>query len=157
MDEKYMARAIKLAKKGSGFTSPNPAVGAVLIKNNRIIAEGYHKKAGLDHAEIVALKKVKGKTEGATLYVSLEPCFHHGKTAPCVNAILKAGINKVCIGMKDPFLKVNGKSIKLLKKNGIAVELLDKKSPIYDDLRSLTQFFLKSCNHDLPYVTLKAS
>ncbi len=152
-----MARAIKLAKKGSGFTSPNPAVGAVLTKNNQIIAEGYHKKAGLDHAEISALKKVKNKDlKGAVLYVSLEPCFHYGKTAPCVESILNSGIKKVCIGMKDPFLKVNGKSIKLLKKNGIAVELLDKKSPIYDDLRSLTQFFLKSCNHDLPYVTLKA-
>ncbi len=156
MDEKYMARAIELAKKGLGFTYPNPPVAALIVKNNKIISEAYHKKAGADHAEILALKKIEGKIEGATLYVSLEPCFHHGKTAPCVNAILKTGIKKVCIGMKDPYHEVNGKSIKYLKKNGVEVEVLSKKSPLYNDLKTLMQYFLKSCSQRLPYVTLKA-
>ena len=156
MDEKYMLRAVELAKKGLGFTSPNPPVAAVIVKNNKIIAEGYHKKAGSDHAEIIALKKCKTKLKGATLYVTLEPCFHHGKTPPCVNTILESGIKKVCIGMKDPYHEVNGRSIKYLKKHGVKVEILNKKSPIYSDLKNLMQGFIKYCKYDLPYVTLKA-
>jgi diaminohydroxyphosphoribosylaminopyrimidine deaminase / 5-amino-6-(5-phosphoribosylamino)uracil reductase len=121
IQKKYMMRAIRLAKKGSGKTFPNPVVGAIVVKDDRIIGEGYHKKAGLPHAEVIALRKAGKKANGADLYVSLEPCSHYGKTPPCVLSIVKYGIKKVFLAMNDPNPIVNGKGVKFLRKKGIKV------------------------------------
>ncbi len=118
----YMNRAWELALKGWGRTSPNPMVGAVLVKSGKIIAEGYHHYCGGDHAEVDALKKAGAKARGATLYVTLEPCSHLGRTPPCTQAILKAGIKKVIVGAIDPHRVNNGKSLKMLRSQGIEVE-----------------------------------
>jgi diaminohydroxyphosphoribosylaminopyrimidine deaminase/5-amino-6-(5-phosphoribosylamino)uracil reductase len=120
-DARFMQIAITLAKKGVGNVEPNPAVGAVLVKNNKIIARSFHKKFGGPHAEINALKACKKSPVGATMYVTLEPCCHLGKTPPCTKTIIKAGIKKVVAATKDPTKKVNGKGFKILKKAGIKV------------------------------------
>lgn len=118
MHDIYMQEAIKLAKKGSGKTFPNPIVGAVIVKNNRIIGKGYHKKAGSAHAEIEAINSAKESVNGATLYVTLEPCSHTGRTPPCVNTIISAGIQKVVYSLTDPNPRVKGHGIaKLLQAN----------------------------------------
>jgi len=117
-----MNRAWELALQGWGKTSPNPMVGAVLVKNGKIIAEGYHHYCGGDHAEVDALKKAGSKARGETLYVTLEPCGHSGRTPPCTQAILKAGIKKVSVGSLDPNPLNNGKSLKFLRQQGIEVE-----------------------------------
>lgn len=117
----YIKETLRLAKKGLGKTFPNPMVGAVIVKNNTIIAKGYHQKAGLAHAEIEALKKTKTSTKDATLYVNLEPCSHFGKTPPCTKEIIKAGIKKVVCATLDPNPKVSGKGIIELRKAGIRV------------------------------------
>ena len=129
---KYMKRAMQLALKGKWATCPNPMVGAVIVKNGRVIAEGYHARCGGDHAEVVALKKAADKAQGATLYVTLEPCAHYGRTPPCVKRVIEAGIKKVVIGMKDPNPLTNGKSIQILKKFGITVEagVLEKEERV---------------------------
>jgi len=122
--EKWMSRALDLAKKGEGFTSPNPTVGTVIIKNNRVLGQGYHKAAGLPHAEIEALAEAKKRGEnvkGATMVVTLEPCCHFGKTPPCANTIIKAGIKKVVIGAVDPNCLVCGGGIIDLRKKGIEI------------------------------------
>ena len=121
--EKFMRRAIRLAGKAKGKTYPNPMVGAIVVKTGKAVGEGYHKKSGLPHAEILALRKARGKTKGASLYVSLEPCAHYGKTPPCVNQIIKSGIKKVYAAMKDPNPLVNGKGIKALRKKNIVVNV----------------------------------
>jgi len=120
--EKLMQRAIDLAKKGSGFVSPNPLVGAVLWKKGKIISEGYHRAFGTPHAEIQAIRKA-ASPKGATLVVNLEPCIHHGKTPPCAPRIVKAGIKKVIIGTPDPNPLVSGRGIKFLRKSGVKVEV----------------------------------
>lgn len=123
-----MQKALQLAKKGVGFTSPNPCVGAVIVKGEKVVAEGWHKGSGSDHAEVVAMKQLMKKAgivtrdidpalfSNATLYVTLEPCFHQGKTPPCVRAVEVANFKEVVVGMVDPFDKVCGKSLKYLKK-----------------------------------------
>ena len=116
-----MARALELARKGAGRTSPNPMVGAVIIKNGRVVGEGYHKKAGFPHGEIEALKKAGSQANGADLYVNLEPCCHFGKTPPCTDAIIAAGIRKVIVGMSDPNKLVRGKGFRKLRQKGIEV------------------------------------
>ncbi len=148
-----MRRAIELARKGEGRTSPNPVVGAVIVKGNKVLAEGYHKKAGGPHAEIEALKKAGKKAKGATLIVTLEPCCHFGKTPPCTDAIIKAGIRRVLIGARDPNPKVAGKGIKKLKEARVIVEpgLLKKEA---DRLVAPFSKFIKTGH---PYVTLKAA
>ncbi|HEJ84092.1 MAG TPA: riboflavin biosynthesis protein RibD, partial [Desulfobacteraceae bacterium] len=104
-----MKQALRLAGKGLGRTSPNPAVGAVIVRNGDIIASGYHRRAGLPHAEVEALGKMKGDIRpGDTLYVTLEPCNHHGRTPPCTDAIVKSGLQRVVIGMPDPNPRVPG-------------------------------------------------
>ena len=117
----YMQRALALAEKARGFTYPNPLVGAVLVKDGKIVGEGYHKKAGTPHAEINAISDALGNAMGATLYVTLEPCSHYGKTPPCANAIIRAGIKEVFIASEDPNPLVNGKGIAILKEAGITV------------------------------------
>lgn len=121
-DVLYMQEALSLAKKGLGNTFPNPMVGAILVKNGEIIGKGYHKKAGLPHAEIEALHSLTENPRGATLYVTLEPCSHHGRTPPCVDVLIKSGIKKVIYAIKDPNPNVCGKGIEGLLSAGIQVE-----------------------------------
>lgn len=164
MNETFMRRAIDLAKKGQGFTSPNPCVGAVIVKNGKILGEGWHKKAGEDHAEVVAVKDAlkrfgKNKTDffkGADMYVTLEPCAHEGKTPSCAGAIVEARFGNVFVGMKDPFPKVNGKGIKFLRDNGVSVSVCDPSSKLSNEVSFLNQPFLKFIKTKLPYVTLKS-
>ncbi len=131
-----MRRALELAEKGRGWTSPNPMVGAVIVKNGKIISEGYHHRVGRDHAERVALKKAGEKARGATLYVTLEPCCHTGRTAPCTDAIIAAGIKKVVYAVTDPDPRVNGKGARVLEKAGIIVErgLLRREATVLNEM-----------------------
>ncbi len=149
----YMKRALALASKGRGAASPNPMVGAVLVKNGRIIAEGYHARCGGNHAEVVALKKAGDKARGATLYVTLEPCAHYGRTPPCVKRIIESGIKKVVVGMKDPNPLMNGKSIEILKKFGIAVE----SGILEDELQQMNEVFVKYITRRMPFVVAKTA
>ena len=120
-DQNYMLQAIQLAKQGEGWTNPNPMVGAVIVKNGRIIGKGYHKKCGELHAERNAIASLTESAEGATIYVTLEPCCHYGKTPPCTEAIIEQKIKRVVIGSRDPNPKVSGKGIKMLQEAGIEV------------------------------------
>ncbi|MBI2974219.1 MAG: bifunctional diaminohydroxyphosphoribosylaminopyrimidine deaminase/5-amino-6-(5-phosphoribosylamino)uracil reductase RibD [Deltaproteobacteria bacterium] len=146
-----MRRAIELALKGLGQTSPNPIVGACIVKNGKVISEGYHKSAGLPHAEINALRKAKRKAQGADLYVSLEPCCHFGRTPPCTEAIIKAGIRRLIYGMKDPNPRIAGKGLKKLAAAGIKVigPVLEK------ECRDINRPFIKWISTGRPYVTAK--
>lgn len=117
-----MLRAIALARKAKGKTFPNPMVGAVVVKGGEIVGEGYHKKAGTPHAEVIALRASGEQSEGAELYVSLEPCAHYGKTPPCVKDIVESGVKKVYVAMRDPNPLVNGKGVGVLRENGITVK-----------------------------------
>lgn len=126
MDSKdifFMRKALRLAKRGSGRVHPNPLVGAVLVKKGRVIAEGFHEKFGGPHAEVVAVRRAGSRARGATLYVTLEPCAHFGKTPPCADFILNHGIRKVVIGAPDPNPRVAGKGLRRLKKAGVQVVL----------------------------------
>lgn len=122
-DEYFMRQALDLAKNGIGFVSPNPCVGALIVKQGRIIGQGYHHKAGAPHAEIEALESCKESAVGATLYVTLEPCTHYGKTPPCVSAIKDAGIQRIVIGARDPNPKVSGNGMRELQETGIGVTI----------------------------------
>ena len=117
-DETYMRRALELAEKGAGWVSPNPLVGAVIVKDEEIIGEGYHEQYGQLHAERNALAHCTKSPKGATIYVTLEPCCHHGKQPPCTDALLAAGIRRVVIGSKDPNPLVHGKGIRILREHG---------------------------------------
>lgn len=136
-DQEYMLRAIWLAKKGEGWTNPNPMVGAVIVKDGRIIGEGYHKKCGELHAERNAIASLTESAEGATIYVTLEPCCHYGKTPPCTEAIIEQKIKKVVIGSRDPNPKVAGKGAQVLREAGITVvedfmrEECDRLNPVF--------------------------
>lgn len=152
---RFLGKAYELAKKGQGFTSPNPCVGAVIVKDGKVIGRGYHKKAGEAHAEVEAVNDALSKNvelKGAEIYVTLEPCCHHGKTPACTDLILKHGIKKVYIGMKDPFESVNGNGAKVLSQNGVEVEFCDF-APVFV---ILNQPFIKMVEMGLPYVVLKA-
>lgn len=118
-DEEYMNLALKLARRGLGWTSPNPMVGAVLVKDDRIIGQGYHRRYGGNHAEINAFQNAHAGLAGATLYVTLEPCCYYGKTPPCVDAIIKHKIKRVVIGTLDPNPQVSGESVRRLTEHGI--------------------------------------
>ena len=136
-DQNYMLQAIQLAKQGEGWTNPNPMVGAVIVKNGRIIGKGYHKKCGELHAERNAIASLTESAEGATIYVTLEPCCHYGKTPPCTEAINEQKIKRVVIGSRDPNPKVSGKGIKMLQEAGIEViedfmrEECDRLNPVF--------------------------
>lgn len=153
MDELYMKRAIELAKMGEGTTSPNPLVGAVIVKDNRIIAEGYHEFFGGPHAEINAFKNAKEDVKGAKMYVTLEPCSHYGKTPPCAKAIVKKGIKEVIVGMKDPNPLVAGRGIKILQENGIKVTC----GVLEDKVRELNDIFIKYITEKQPFCIMKTA
>lgn len=146
-----MARALRLARKGIGRTSPNPAVGAVIVKNGRIIAKGWHKKAGLPHAEMEAISKSKEPLLGATLYVTLEPCCHHGRTPPCTKAIIGAGITRVAAAMEDPNPLVSGRGIRQLRDAGIRVDV----GVLGEQARKMNEPFLKYITTGMPFATSK--
>ena len=152
-DEKYMKIAIEEAKKGIGGVNPNPLVGAVIVKNNKIIGKGYHKYYGENHAEINALEIAGDEADGATIYVTLEPCAHFGKTPPCALELVKRGIKKCVIGSLDSHSKVDGKGVEILKKAGIEVvtKVLEK------ECIELNQVFFKYINTKLPYVFVKVA
>ena len=149
----YIKQAIQLAKKGIGFVNPNPLVGAIIVKNGKIISEGYHQKFGEAHAEINAINSAKESLEGATMYVTLEPCSHYGKTPPCAIAITQTKITKVVIGMLDPNPLVAGRGVKILKENNIEVEVGFCK----DELIELNEIFLHYIANKTPFITLKTA
>ncbi len=150
-DEDYMRMALRLARRGQGMTSPNPMVGAVIVKGNRIIGRGYHRRFGEKHAEINAIESARGDVTGSTLYVNLEPCCHQGKTPPCVDAVIEHNISRVVIGMLDPNPQVNGKSVEILQQHGIetTVGVLEEAS------RLLNEAHTKYSTTGLPLVTVK--
>ncbi len=150
-DKKYMSLAISLALIARGKTFPNPLVGAVVVKNNRIIGKGYHKKAGCDHAEIAALKKAGNKAKGAELYITLEPCTHHGRTPPCVREIVKSGIKKVVIAMLDPNPVNTSRGVSILRSHGVKV----KVGVLENEAKKINDWFVKYITKDKPYVTVK--
>jgi diaminohydroxyphosphoribosylaminopyrimidine deaminase/5-amino-6-(5-phosphoribosylamino)uracil reductase len=151
-NKKFMQRALALAARGKGRTSPNPMVGAVLVKGNRIIAEGYHRKAGTPHAEVITLKKAGAKAQGATLYVTFEPCCHtEKKTPPCTKSIITAGVKKVVIAMVDPNPEVSGRGIRELKAAGIKTEV----GIMEGEAQKLNEAFTKFITKRMPFVILK--
>lgn len=149
----WLRECLRLAQKARGFTAPNPMVGAVVVKDGRMVGEGYHQKAGTPHAEIHALRQARDLARGATLYVSLEPCCHYGKTPPCTDAIMKAGIQRVVCCMQDPNPKVGGHGLALLRAAGIAVEcgLLEQEA------QQINEIFMVNMTQKRPFVALKAA
>jgi diaminohydroxyphosphoribosylaminopyrimidine deaminase/5-amino-6-(5-phosphoribosylamino)uracil reductase len=152
-DEEYMHLAMQLAEKGKGKTSPNPMVGAVIVKNHRVIAQGWHQRCGGHHAEVIALRQAGKWATGARMYVTLEPCFHFGRTPPCVDQLIAAGIKEVFIGMRDPNPLTNGKSMALLRKAGIRVHV----GLLQRSLERLNEAFIKYIKHGMPLVVAKSA
>ncbi len=150
-DHKFMSRALHLAKKGFYTTAPNPNVGCVLVKDGEVVGEGWHEKAGEAHAEINALKQAGAKAEGATAYVTLEPCCHQGKTPPCTDALIKAKVKHVIAAMIDPHAKVAGKGLKHLESAGIFIE----QGLLEEQAKELNPGFIKRMQKRLPYVRCK--
>jgi diaminohydroxyphosphoribosylaminopyrimidine deaminase/5-amino-6-(5-phosphoribosylamino)uracil reductase len=151
-DLSYMRLALREAKKGIGKTSPNPCVGAVVVKNDKVVGKGYHKRAGTPHAEIHALREAGKRAKGATLYVTLEPCNHEGRTPPCTEAVLRAGISRLVIGMLDPNPGVTGGGADRLASEGLAVlsGILER------ECREINLSFIKHTITGLPWVIMKA-
>ncbi|MCO6536798.1 MAG: bifunctional diaminohydroxyphosphoribosylaminopyrimidine deaminase/5-amino-6-(5-phosphoribosylamino)uracil reductase RibD [Gilliamella sp.] len=150
-DHFYMQQAIDLAKLGRFTTTPNPNVGCVIVKDDQIIGKGYHQKAGEPHAEVHALKMAGDEAIGATAYVTLEPCSHFGRTPPCADALIKAGIIRVVIAMQDPNPNVAGNGIKRLKEAGIDVTI----GVLTEQAEAINKGFLKLMRTGLPYIQLK--
>lgn len=150
-DEHWMRQALRLAEKGRGRTSPNPMVGAILIKEEKVIGEGYHVKAGESHAEIIALNKAGGEAKGATLYINLEPCAHYGKTPPCAPKVIESGVARVVVGMEDPNPLVNGKGLEILRNAGLEIQvgILEK------ECHRLNEAYCKYILKKEPFVILK--
>ena len=148
-----MKHAVELAKKGEGFTNPNPLVGAVIVKDGKIIGEGYHKCYGQLHAERDALKNATESTEGADIYVTLEPCSHHGKQPPCCEALVEAGIKTVYVGSDDPNPLVSGNGYKYLEDNGVKVI----RGILKDECDKLNEIFFHYITNKRPYVIMKAA
>ena len=151
INEKYMRMAIELAKKGAGAVNPNPMVGAVVVKNGEVIGRGYHKFFGGPHAEVYALEEAGEKAEGATIYVTLEPCSHYGKTPPCAKKIIDMGIKKCFIGSSDPNPKVAGKGVAMLKEAGIEVV----ENVLKEECDKVNQVFFKYIKTKIPYLFVK--
>lgn len=151
--KQYMQQAIQLAKSADGQTGVNPLVGAVLVKDGRVVGLGAHLKAGEPHAEVHAIKMAGAAAYGATLYVTLEPCSHHGKTPPCADLIVESGVKRVVIAMKDPNPLVAGKGIMRLKSAGVEVEV----GLLEEEARALNPAFLRALETKRPYVILKTA
>jgi len=149
--QKWMQKVLELAEKGRGYTSPNPVVGAIILRDSKVIGQGYHSRFGAAHAEIEAIKDAGEDLTGTTLYVNLEPCCYHGKTPPCVEAIIQAGISKVVVGMIDPNPRVNGKGIGRLRAAGVEVEL----GILEEQCREANRGFMRLIESQRPWVTLK--
>ncbi|MCM8765761.1 MAG: bifunctional diaminohydroxyphosphoribosylaminopyrimidine deaminase/5-amino-6-(5-phosphoribosylamino)uracil reductase RibD [Candidatus Omnitrophica bacterium] len=148
-----MSIVLSLAKKAKGFTNPNPMVGCVIVKEGEIVGKGFHKRAGLPHAEIEALRKAKEKAKGAFLYVNLEPCSHYGRTPPCTKAIISAGIKKVFTAMIDPNPLNNGKGIRELEEHGIEVEV----GILEEEAKKVNEVFIKYITQKIPFITVKVA
>lgn len=156
MDVAHMSRALRLAHRGLGFTAPNPAVGAVLVKNGRIIGEGYHRQAGGPHAEVAAIENATESVRGATLYCTLEPCCHEGphkRTPPCTRRIIAEGIQRVVIAALDPNPEVNGRGVAILRRAGVQVTV----GPLADEAARLNEIFAANVRLARPFVHLKAA
>lgn len=151
IDQVMMAKALKLAARGRYTCMPNPAVGCVITKDDLVVGEGWHQVAGQNHAEVNALKEAGSKASGATAYVTLEPCSHHGRTPPCADALIAAGVARVVYGMADPNPQVAGQGLDKLKQAGIAVE----GPTLEPDARQLNRGFIKRHEQGLPWVTVK--
>jgi diaminohydroxyphosphoribosylaminopyrimidine deaminase/5-amino-6-(5-phosphoribosylamino)uracil reductase len=152
-DEFYMRMALSLARKAAGNVSPNPMVGAVVVKNGKVVGKGYHKRYGEAHGEVNALNDAGPKAKGATLYLNLEPCCHYGKTPPCTDAVIRSGVKRVVAGMVDPNPKVSGKGFEILRKAGIVVDsgILEEES------KRLNEGFIKRVSIGRPFVILKVA
>jgi diaminohydroxyphosphoribosylaminopyrimidine deaminase/5-amino-6-(5-phosphoribosylamino)uracil reductase len=150
-DKLWMKYALALAKKGKGWTSPNPCVGAVVVKNGRVVGEGFHTRAVEPHAEVFALQQAGKQARSATMFVTLEPCSHHGRTPPCVDAVLNANIRRVVAAMVDPNPKVNGQGLAQLQAAGVEVVC----GVLEEQARKLNEDFIKFKTQGVPFVTLK--
>ncbi len=153
MDRHYMQLALNLAGKSRGRTSPNPMVGAVIVKAGKVVGSGYHRRAGTPHAEVNALNEAGAEARGATLYVTLEPCCHYGRTGPCTEAVIKAGITRVVVAMMDPNPQVAGKGIEKIKAAGIEVDV----GVMEDEAGKLNEVFIKYIVTGKPFITAKAA
>ena len=153
LDRKYMARALQLALRGAGHTRPNPMVGAVLVKDGRIIGEGWHKQYGGPHAEVNAFASATEDPEGATLYVSLEPCSHYGKTPPCADLIIRKKVARVVAALEDPNPLVSGRGFRKLRANGIRVTV----GVLAEEARHINDVFLTYATRKRPFVLYKAA
>lgn len=149
----FMKEAINLAKQGEGKVNPNPLVGAIVVKNNKIIGRGYHKKFGDSHAEVFALNEAGENSKDATLYVTLEPCSHYGKTPPCAKKIIESGIKKCVIAMEDPNPLVSGNGINILKEAGIEVLV----GILENEAKDLNRIFIKYIKNKIPFLFLKCA
>jgi len=152
-EKKWMRMALSLAKKGEGKVSPNPMVGAVIVKNGKVVGKGYHHYFGGPHAEIEAIKDAGEKVKGATLFVNLEPCCHFGKTPPCTEAIIKAKIKKVVAATLDPNPLNNGKGMQILKKAGVEARV----GVCEEEAKKINEVFFKFIREKIPYVIVKAA
>lgn len=150
-DEIFMARALKLAQRGRFTTSPNPNVGCVIVRDGEIVGEGFHYRAGEPHAEVHALRMAGEKARGATAYVTLEPCSHHGRTPPCCEALIAAGVSRVVAAMQDPNPQVAGRGLYRLKQEGIEVS----HGLMMNEAEALNKGFLKRMRTGFPFVQLK--
>jgi diaminohydroxyphosphoribosylaminopyrimidine deaminase/5-amino-6-(5-phosphoribosylamino)uracil reductase len=153
LDIEMMRRALKLAERGAGWTSPNPMVGAVIVKEGRIIGEGWHRLYGSDHAEVDAFRNASEDVSGADMYVTLEPCSHYGKTPPCAKAIIEKGIGRVFVGIEDPNPLVSGRGIRMMRESGIHVE----SGFLEEEGRKLNEVFLKYITTGLPFCVMKTA
>ncbi|NBB12327.1 bifunctional diaminohydroxyphosphoribosylaminopyrimidine deaminase/5-amino-6-(5-phosphoribosylamino)uracil reductase RibD [Pseudomonas sp. SLFW] len=151
LDAFYMVRALELARKGVYSTHPNPRVGCVIVRDGEVVGEGWHVRAGEPHAEVHALRQAGDKAKGATAYVTLEPCSHHGRTPPCADALVNAGVGRVVAAMQDPNPDVAGRGLLRLMSAGIAVQ----SGVLEGEARAINKGFLKRMEHGLPYVRVK--
>lgn len=153
MDEKYMAEALAIAQYARGRTSPNPMVGAVIVRDGRIVGQGWHRQAGTPHAEVHALQQAGELARGATMYVTLEPCSHHGRTGPCTETVIAAGIKKVIVAMTDPNPLVAGQGIQKLRAAGIKVV----EGVMAKEAAEINEVFIKWISTNIPFIVLKSA
>jgi diaminohydroxyphosphoribosylaminopyrimidine deaminase/5-amino-6-(5-phosphoribosylamino)uracil reductase len=152
-DERFMRRALQLAARGLGETNPNPVVGCLVVRGNRVVGEGYHHRAGGPHAEVEALGAAGARANGATLYVTLEPCAHHGRTPPCAPLVRDSGVSRVVVALRDPSPRVGGRGLALLRRAGVEVTTGILAGPA----ARLNERFLGAARSGRPFVVLKAA